>query len=142
MKSHKKAFVSIISPHIKINFGAAYMLYLAWKTFKSTDTLEENHSHAGFWQGFTLQFINPKIYIYCLINVGIYFALLSRTSTSVVWVCSTISIHRFCLQSLLVSFWLNIQASIFQACKNYKHYYGLTLSLLCRVFVYVINTKM
>lgn len=52
--------------------GAAYMLYLAWKTYKSTDIIKENHSRAGFRQGLTLQFINPKIYIYCIMSMEAY----------------------------------------------------------------------
>ncbi|HBV66901.1 MAG TPA: lysine transporter LysE [Clostridiales bacterium] len=69
------SMLSSVIPKIQtpmLVFGAAYMLYLAWKTFKSTDTIEENHSRAGFWQGFTLQFINPKIYIYCLMSMEAY----------------------------------------------------------------------
>lgn len=71
-------FVSLLSqviPKIKtpmLMLGAAYMLYLAWKTFRSTNSIEEDYSRAGFWQGFTLQFINPKIYIYCIMSMEAY----------------------------------------------------------------------
>ncbi len=51
--------------------GAAYMLYLAWETFRSSG-VEENHSHSGFVSGALLQFINPKIYIYCIISMEAY----------------------------------------------------------------------
>ncbi len=49
--------------------GAGYMLHLGWKILRSRDSIEENHSHTGFWQGFALQFINPKGYIYCLVSM-------------------------------------------------------------------------
>lgn len=71
-------FVSLLSqviPKIKtpmLMLGAAYMLYLAWKTYKSTDAIEENYSRTGFWKGLTLQFINPKIYIYCIMSMEAY----------------------------------------------------------------------
>lgn len=52
--------------------GAAYMLYLAWKTWKSTDQIDENHTKSGFLSGLALQFINPKIYIYCLVSMEAY----------------------------------------------------------------------
>lgn len=71
-------FVSLLSsiiPIIKMPMlilGATYMLHLAWKTFISSDTIEENYSRSGFWQGFTLQFINPKIYIYCIMSMEAY----------------------------------------------------------------------
>ena len=51
--------------------GAAYMLYLAWETFRSGG-VEENHSRDGFVSGLLLQFINPKIYIYCIMSMEAY----------------------------------------------------------------------
>lgn len=62
-------------PTIKIpmlTIGAGYMLYLAWKTFKSSSKLDENYSQIGFVTGFILQFINPKIYIYCIVSMEAY----------------------------------------------------------------------
>jgi len=52
--------------------GACYMLYLAWKTFKSSPDLEERDARNGFFAGFTLQFVNPKIYIYCIMSMEAY----------------------------------------------------------------------
>lgn len=72
------AFCSILSaiiPKIKLPMliiGAGYMLYLAWETFRSTDNIEENHSRDGFLSGLFLQFINPKIYIYCIMSMEAY----------------------------------------------------------------------
>jgi threonine/homoserine/homoserine lactone efflux protein len=48
------------------------MLWLAWKTFKSSSVIEENHTHNGFLSGLILQFINPKIYIYCIVSMEAY----------------------------------------------------------------------
>lgn len=72
------AFCSMISafiPKIKLPMlivGAIYMLYLAWETFRSTDGIEENHSRDGFLSGLVLQFVNPKIYIYCIMSMEAY----------------------------------------------------------------------
>lgn len=52
--------------------GAAYMLCLAWEIFRSSDGVEENHAHEGFLSGLLLQFINPKIYIYCIMSMEAY----------------------------------------------------------------------
>ena len=52
--------------------GATYTLYLAWETFRSSDGIEENHSRDGFISGLLLQFINPKIYIYCIMSMEAY----------------------------------------------------------------------
>ncbi|GFI61346.1 cysteine/O-acetylserine efflux protein [Clostridiales bacterium] len=72
------AFCSLLStwiPKIKIPMliiGACYMLYLAWETFHSSETIEENSSRDGFLSGLLLQFVNPKIYIYCIMSIEAY----------------------------------------------------------------------
>ncbi len=71
-------FVSLLSsfiPMIELPMlivGAAYMLYLAWKTYKSTPGIEEKETKSGFFSGLILQFINPKIYIYCIVSMEAY----------------------------------------------------------------------
>ena len=63
-------------PKVKIcmiSLGAAYMLYLAWKIFKSR--LENNPGSPGkasFISGLLLQFINPKLYIYSITVMSVY----------------------------------------------------------------------
>ena len=53
--------------------GAAYMLYLAWKIWKSHSDLEiENEKTASFFAGMVLQFMNPKIYIYAITTMSLY----------------------------------------------------------------------
>lgn len=53
--------------------GAAYMLYLAWKTFRSPPVTEgEEYTKSGFLSGLALQFVNPKIYIYCIVSMEAY----------------------------------------------------------------------
>lgn len=65
-------------PKVKIFmqiFGAAYMLYLAWKIWKSTYSRkegEEAEKEAGFLSGMILQFLNPKIYIYAITAMSLY----------------------------------------------------------------------
>lgn len=54
-------------------FGAAYMLYLAWKIWKShSDLTMETGKTAGFFAGMVLQFMNPKIYIYAITAMTLY----------------------------------------------------------------------
>jgi threonine/homoserine/homoserine lactone efflux protein len=53
--------------------GAAYMLYLAWKTWKSSGGIHEGAGGAkGYLSGFLLQFVNPKIYVYCIVSMEAY----------------------------------------------------------------------
>lgn len=67
--------LSAVLPKIKLPMlvlGAIYMLYLAWKTFRSSSVVEEHSSRSGFAAGLALQFINPKIYIYCIVSMEAY----------------------------------------------------------------------
>ena len=72
------AFCSALAaliPRIKgpmLVLGAAYMLYLAWETFRSSDCGEASPSREGFAAGFFLQFVNPKIYLYCIMSMEAY----------------------------------------------------------------------
>ncbi len=63
-------------PKVKVYMlfvGATYMLYLAWKTWKSSSNIEVKQSKgAGFFAGMLLQFINPKIYIYAITSMSTY----------------------------------------------------------------------
>lgn len=53
--------------------GAAYMLYLAWKIWKSNSDFNiEEEKTAGFFAGMVLQFMNPKIYIYAITAMTLY----------------------------------------------------------------------
>ena len=63
-------------PKVKIFMqilGAAYMLYLAWKVWKTSSELEVKSSkEASFFAGMILQFMNPKIYIYAITAMSLY----------------------------------------------------------------------
>ena len=68
--------LSDIIPKIRtpmLILGAIYMLWLAWKTFKSPP-VEDNDgkTKGGFIYGLVLQFVNPKIYIYCIVSMEVY----------------------------------------------------------------------
>ena len=53
--------------------GAVYMLWLAWKTFKSPPVEDNDRkTKGGFIYGLVLQFVNPKIYIYCIVSMEAY----------------------------------------------------------------------
>lgn len=67
--------LSSLIPKIKtpmLVIGAAYMLYLAWKTFCSGSLAEQDHGRSGFRDGLLLQFVNPKIYIYGIVSMEAY----------------------------------------------------------------------
>lgn len=70
------SLLSSVIPKIKtpmLIIGAVYILYLAWKTFKSTPEMEESQTTGkGFLSGLTLQFVNPKTYLYCIVSMEAY----------------------------------------------------------------------
>ncbi len=69
------SFFSSLVPAIEfpmLVIGAIYMLYLAYKTFKSSGEISDNYAKSGFASGLLLQFINPKIYIYCIVSMQAY----------------------------------------------------------------------
>ena len=54
--------------------GAAYILWLAWKTYKSKPSSEdkdEKHTNT-FWSGLLLQFVNPKVILYGITTVSTF----------------------------------------------------------------------
>lgn len=65
-----------VLPKIKLVMqilGALYMLYLAWKVWKSSADLEADRGkEASFLSGMVLQFANPKIYIYAITAMTLY----------------------------------------------------------------------
>ncbi len=71
-------FTSVLSTLIPIIempmlvIGASYIMYLAWKTWSSSDVIEERHVAGSFFTGLSLQFINPKIYVYSIVSMDAY----------------------------------------------------------------------
>lgn len=62
-------------PRIKLPMliiGAAYLLYLAWKTLHRSGDIQEQDSKGDFATGFLMQFINPKIYLYGIVALEGY----------------------------------------------------------------------
>lgn len=72
------AFCSLLTawlPKIRLPLliaGAFYMLFLAWETFRSSGVNEDMRAGSGFLSGLLLQFVNPKIYIYCIMSMEAY----------------------------------------------------------------------
>jgi len=54
-------------------FGAGYMLYLAWQIWKSSSEIQLAETKgASFISGFTLQFLNPKLYFYAFTSMSTF----------------------------------------------------------------------
>lgn len=65
--------------------GAAYMLYLAWKIWKSTADLDVGEGNEiRFVSGMVLQFMNPKIYIYAITAMSLYILPVYHSAVSLI----------------------------------------------------------
>ncbi len=52
--------------------GAAYLLWLAWKTFRRSGDMEGRVGKGDFLTGFAMQFVNPKVMLYGLMSYEAY----------------------------------------------------------------------
>ena len=115
-------------PKIKLPMliiGAAYMLYLAWGTFRSPGEIEETESAKdGFFSGVFLQFINPKIYIYCIMSMEAYILPFYQGNISVLML--------FALLLAFIGFFFTLGWSAF----------GSVFKLLFSAHTKVVNTIM
>lgn len=77
-----------VLPKVKIGMqvlGAAYMLYLAWKVWKTAADLHtDSGKEASFLSGLLLQFANPKIYIYAITAMTLYILPVYHTTAAIV----------------------------------------------------------
>jgi threonine/homoserine/homoserine lactone efflux protein len=107
--------------------GAGYMLYLAWKTWKSSSEIElEETQGASFTSGLALQFVNPKIYIY---------AVTAMSTFILPYFGSTLSLIGFALFLALVGFTGTVAWSVFgstfqKILSNYARIVNPILALL------------
>ena len=71
-------FCSLLSawlPVIRIPMlfiGAAYLLWLAWKTLRRSGEITPRDTKGDFLTGFSMQFVNPKIMLYGIMSYEIY----------------------------------------------------------------------
>ena len=81
-----------VLPKIKIFMqilGAAYMVYLAWKVWKTSSDFEmEDGKESSFLAGMVLQFMNPKIYIYAITAMSLY--ILPVFHSTIALICFTL----------------------------------------------------
>lgn len=81
-----------VLPKVKIFMqilGAAYMVYLAWKVWKTSADFEvENGKESSFLAGMVLQFMNPKIYIYAITAMSLY--ILPVFHSTMAYICFTL----------------------------------------------------
>lgn len=52
--------------------AAGYLLVMAWRMWRSGSLTERDNPLSGFRTGLFFQFVNPNLYVYCLLALEIY----------------------------------------------------------------------
>lgn len=52
--------------------GGLYLVWLSWQIYQSGSDLAQSMQSDSFWSGAILQFVNVKIYIYCILSMQTY----------------------------------------------------------------------
>ena len=80
--------------------GALYILYLALGILKASYTFAEAESKPlGFLHGFTLQLLNPKLFIYAFTLFSAFLATTSKNVIPLLGVVTILALVAFCATS-------------------------------------------
>jgi cysteine/O-acetylserine efflux protein len=80
--------------------GASYILYLAFGILKSSYTFNENDRRPlGFLHGFTLQILNPKLFVYAFTLFSAFLATRIQDLTILLLVVTLLALVAFCAAS-------------------------------------------
>ena len=91
--------------------GASYILYLAFGILKSSYTFTENgHRRLGFLHGFTLQILNPKLFVYAFTLFSAFLATRIQDLTILLLVVTLLALVAFCAASTWALFGTAIRA--------------------------------
>lgn len=82
---------------IMVYVGAAYILWLAWQTFKSKSQSgsENQKSTTTFLSGFLLQFVNPNVIIYGFTTVSTFIVPYYKSLSSLAGFCGLLAFIGF-----------------------------------------------
>ena len=97
--------------------GGLYMVYLAYQIYKMGTTEDAPKQVTGFWNGFIMQFVNPRSLVYFHCHSKLCIALLSKF-IFIVPVRGAHYIHWFLAYSSWVVFG-TVFRTLLNATKNY-----------------------
>ena len=69
------SLLSALVPKIRLPMlilGAIYILWLAWKTFRSSGEIAQSSTRGDYVSGVGLQFVNPKGFLYGIVSMQVY----------------------------------------------------------------------
>ena len=80
--------------------GAVYILYLAFGILKASYMFTEKDSQPlGFLHGFTLQILNPKLFVYAFTLFSAFLASMTKSITVLLLVVTLLAMVAFCAAS-------------------------------------------
>ena len=80
--------------------GALYILYLAFGILKASYTFPETESRPlGFLHGFTLQLLNPKLFVYAFTLFSAFLATMTQDIAVLLGVVTSLAAVAFCAAS-------------------------------------------
>lgn len=90
--------------------GAAYILYLAFGILKASYTFTEKDSKPlGFLHGFTLQILNPKLFVYAFTLFSAFLATMTKNINALLLVVTLLAMVAFCATSTWALFGTTIK---------------------------------
>jgi cysteine/O-acetylserine efflux protein len=108
--------------------GASYILYLAFGILKSSYTFNENDRRPlGFLHGFTLQILNPKLFVYAFTLFSAFLATRIQDLTILLLVVTLLALVAFCAASTWALFGTAIRAYLDRP--HLKMFINIILSL-------------
>ena len=114
--------------------GASFIIYLGIKVAKSGGTISvsEEMKLATFWEGFALQWLNPKAWIACVSGVSLF----SSVNNNAIFSTFALCYFFICYASLI--FWaiLGDKATVFLNNSNRLRIFNLSMGslLICTAF--------
>lgn len=93
--------------------GAVYILYLAFGILKASYTFtEQDNKPLGFLHGFTLQILNPKLFVYAFTLFSAFLATMTGNLTALLLVVTLLAMVAFCATSTWALFGAIIQTHL------------------------------
>jgi len=95
--------------------GAIYILYLAFGILKASYTFTQKDSKPlGFLHGFTLQILNPKLFVYAFTLFSAFLATITRNIIVLLLVVTFLALVAFCATSTWALFGTAIKTHLQQ----------------------------
>jgi len=93
--------------------GAGYILYLAFGILKASYMFTEKDAEPlGFLHGFTLQILNPKLFVYAFTLFSAFLASTTRSITFLILIVTLLAAISFCATSVWALFGTAIKSHL------------------------------